>query len=77
MVCDGLRCLYKFKIAGKWPISSHRVAGPYAPLGSQGLCQVKTYNGGGILYKQCILVQAVANGDRTVISLVNMDIIRL
>ena len=28
MVCDGLRCLYKLKIAGKWPISSHRVAGP-------------------------------------------------
>ena len=29
MVCDGLQCFQKLKIAGKWPISLHRVAGPY------------------------------------------------
>ena len=29
MVCDGLRCLLKLKIAGKMLISSQRVAGLY------------------------------------------------
>ena len=28
MIYDGLRCSQTLKIAGKWPISSHRVAGP-------------------------------------------------
>ena len=29
MVCDGVRCFYNLKIAGKRPISSQRVAGPF------------------------------------------------
>ena len=29
MFYDGLRCFWKLKIAGKRPISSQRVAGPY------------------------------------------------
>ena len=37
MVCDGLRCFWKLKIAGKQPISSQRVAGPY---GARGNCPV-------------------------------------
>ena len=32
MIYDGLRCSWRLKIAGKWPVSSpvssHRVAGP-------------------------------------------------
>ena len=31
MICDGLRCFSKLKIAGKWSISSQRVAGPIHP----------------------------------------------
>ena len=29
IICDGLRCLLKLKIAGKTLITSQRVAGPY------------------------------------------------
>ena len=32
MVCDGMRCFWRLKIAGKRPISSQRVAGPYDRL---------------------------------------------
>ena len=28
MVCDGLQCFSKLKVAGKWLISLHHVAGP-------------------------------------------------
>ena len=28
MICDGLRCSYNLRIAGKWSISSQRVSGP-------------------------------------------------
>ena len=46
MVFDGLRCFQKPKIAGKCPVLSQRVAGPYEALVGAELLSVITCQNG-------------------------------